>query len=189
MPNVGSARGFTLIEAMTVVVLVGVLAVLADVGYRQWIRHSYMGEAQNMLANIRTGEETFKAENGGYLNVSNDLSAASLYPLTAPTGSLATQWGGPCGGCAKTTSWTALNVNPDGPVRFGYAVIADNTGVTSPPAINSNNVAANIASMRGQPWYVAEAICDMDSDNTTNPSTTLYAVSGTNQLFVNYEGQ
>jgi hypothetical protein len=34
---------------------------------------------------------------------------------------------------------------------------------------------------------VAEALCDLDNDNTT-PSTTLYAVSGTNTLFINNEG-
>jgi hypothetical protein len=41
--------------------------------------------------------------------------------------------------------------------------------------------------MTGQPWYVAVAMCDLDSDGAP-PDTTLYAVSGTNELFVNNEG-
>ena len=187
MSAVRRARAFTLIEAMIVVVMVGILAILASVGYRRWVRSAHMGEAQNMLANIRTGEEAFRAENGGYLNVSNDLTTASLYPATSPKGSFVTEWGTNCAVCTNTTSWTALNVHPDGPVFFGYAVVADNTNVTAPPAINANGQAANLTAMKGQPWFVAEAICDLDSDGAA-PDTTIYAVSGTNQLFLNNEG-
>src|ERR1019366_3513006 len=60
-------RAFTLIEAMVVVILVGILAVVAGLGYRRWVRSSYMGEAQDMLTNIRMAEETFRSENGAYL--------------------------------------------------------------------------------------------------------------------------
>jgi prepilin-type N-terminal cleavage/methylation domain-containing protein len=188
MPASHRTRAFTLIEVMIVVVIAGVLVLLADVAYRRWVLNSYMGEAQNMVANIRTAEEAFRAENSGYLNVSSTLSAASLYPSTSPAESKTTQWGLPCTGCSKTTSWQALNVNPDGPVRFGYAVIADNTGTASPPSITVNGQLANLSSMTGQPWYIAEAICDMDNDSTT-PNTTVYGVTGTNQLFVSNEGQ
>ncbi len=174
---------------MIVVVMVGVLALLADVGYRQWVRNSYMGEAQNMVANIRTAEETFRAENSGYLSVSNNLSTASLYPSTNPTGSITTQWGLPCGaGCVKSTSWQALNVNPDGPVRFGYAVIADNTGTAAPPAITINGQSPDLSALTGQPWYIVEAICDIDSDSTT-PNTTVLGVRGNSQLFTYNAGQ
>ena len=36
-------RAFTLIEAMLVVILVGILAVVAGLGYRRWVRSSYIG--------------------------------------------------------------------------------------------------------------------------------------------------
>ncbi len=191
MSSARAARAFTLIETMIVIIMVGILAILASVGYRRWVRNSYIGEAQSMLGNIRSAEETFRAENGGYLNVSTALSSgsstATLYPSTSPNEATVTQWGTTCAVCTKSTSWAALNVNPDGPVRFGYAVIADNTSVTAPPAINANGTAANLTAMTGKPWYVAEALCDLDNDSTT-PNTTLYAVSGTNTVFVNNEG-
>ena len=187
MPAVRRPRAFTLIEAMIVVVIVGVLALVATVAYRKWVLNSYVGEAQNMLGNIRSAEETFRAENSGYLNVSNGLSLSSLYPATTPIGNLKTAWGAACTVCTGG-SWAALNVNPDAPVRFGYAVIASNDPGADPPAA-INGTAVNLTVMKGKPWYVAEAICDLDSDSTTAPSTTAYAVSGTNQIFVLNEGR
>jgi type IV pilus assembly protein PilA len=188
MPSVRRARAFTLIEVMIVVALIGILAVVASVAYRKWILNSYMGEAQGMLGNIRSAEETFFAENTGYFNVSNDLSTASLYPSAAPSGNLVTAWGGACGGCTASGGWAALNVNPNAPVRFGYAVVADNTDTNTPPAITNNGAAVDLTPLVGKPWYVAVAICDINADGAT-PDTTLYAVSGTNQIFVNNEGQ
>jgi prepilin-type N-terminal cleavage/methylation domain-containing protein len=184
MPAIRRARAFTLIEAMIVVAIVGILALVAAVAYRKWILNSYMGEAQDMLGNIRSAEETFRAENTGYLTVSPDLtSAASLYPMPNPTGNSVTAWG-----AALPQAWATLNVNPSAPVHFGYAVVADNNGTVPLPAITNNGVAVNLAPMQGQPWYVAVAICDLDSDSTT-PNTTIYAMSGTNQLLVNNAGQ
>jgi type IV pilus assembly protein PilA len=187
MPSVRRARAFTLIEVMIVVALVGILAVVASVAYRKWVLNSYIGEAQGMLGNIRSAEETFRAENTGYLPVSNDLTTSSLYPSSTPSGNLLTAWGGNCGGCVATGAWAALNVNPNAPVRFGYAVLANNAGAAPPGAINGT--AVNLAPMAGQPWFVAEAICDIDNDSTSSPSTTVYAVSGTNQIVVLNEGQ
>src|SRR5579859_4920132 len=132
MPSFRRSRAFTLIEAMIVVVIVGILAVVATVAYRKWILSSYVGEAHDMLGNIRVAEEAFRAENTGYLNVSNDLTPNSLYPSTTPNGNLKTAWG------ANPGQWAALNVNPNAPVRFGYAVIANNGGATNPTGLVTN---------------------------------------------------
>ncbi len=184
MPAARRARAFTLIEAMIVVVIVGLLALVATVAYRKWILNSYMGEAQDMLGNIRSAEETFRAENTGYLTISPDLtSSASLYPMPHPIGNSVTAWG-----AALPQGWATLNVNPSAPVRFGYAVVANNDNTLAFPTVTNNGVAVNLAAMQGQPWYVAVAICDLDSDSAA-PDTTIYAVSGTNQLFVNNAGQ
>jgi prepilin-type N-terminal cleavage/methylation domain-containing protein len=182
MPDVRRSRAFTLIEAMVVVVLIGVLAVLASVAYRRWIRSSYLGEAHGMLANIRTAEEAFRAENSGYLPVSAALTA--LYPDAMPTEKTVTQWGGG----ADAAKWAALNVNPNAPVRFGYAVLANNDLMTAPPAVSNNGAAVNLASLTGQPWFVATAVCDIDNDSSNAP-TTLFAISGSNVIMVNNEGQ
>lgn len=183
MPVVRRARAFTLIETMIVVAMVGVLAVVATVAYRKWIRNSYTEEAADMLGNIRSAEENFRAENSGYLSVSNDLN--SLYPATLPTEAVKTEWGGNCTGCV--VPWAALNVAPSGAVRFGYAVVAANDGST-PADISINGTNTALTPMGGAPWYVAKAVCDVDNDTTTDP-TTIYALSGNNRLIFSNEGQ
>jgi prepilin-type N-terminal cleavage/methylation domain-containing protein len=183
MPGVRRARAFTLIEAMIVVVIVGVLAVLATVAYRKWILSSYTAEAQDMLTNIRTAEESFRAENGGYLGVAPALSKANLYPSTSPKATIKTAWGGTCAVAGCNAAWATLNVAPNGPVRFGYTVVAGSAADTPPSPAGI----ASLAGLAGQPWYVAEAICDVDEDTTT-PDTTLYATSAGNQIVIINEG-
>jgi prepilin-type N-terminal cleavage/methylation domain-containing protein len=178
MPHVRRSRAFTLIELTFVVALVGILAVIATVGYRKWVLSSYMGEAHDMLGNIRVAEEAFRAENTGYLDVSGGLSP--LYPSTKPVGNLLTAWG-------NDAKWAALNVNPSAPVRFGYAVWASNDPQAQPPGAFNNGTPVSLAALKGQPWFVATAVCDIDNDVGT-PDATLYAVSGTNVIFVNNEG-
>jgi prepilin-type N-terminal cleavage/methylation domain-containing protein len=183
MPVSRQARAFTLIETMIVVAMIGVLAVVAGVGYRKWILGSYLNEAQGMLMNFRSAEEAFRAENGGYVNVSSGLT--SLYPAATPTGAFKTEWGG--AGCAGCAGWATLNIHPDAPVHFGYAITADNGGIVAPADITAEGAPVSLASLRGQPWFVAVAVCDIDNDTTT-PNTTIYAISADNILRSNNEG-
>jgi len=184
MQPVRAARAFTLIESLFVVVIIGIIAVLATVGYRKWVIQSHEAEAQDMVSNIRQAEEAFKAENGAYVNVSAALEPPNMYPQPSPVGSVTTQWGGPCTSC--TGSWTTLNVAPSAPVVFGYAVVAGAASAT-PPSIIWNGNAVNLTALVTQPWYVVEAYCDLNSQGT--PDMQIYGVSSSNQLMMNNEGQ
>lgn len=184
MHVVRTARAFTLIESLFVVVIIGIIAVLAMVGYRKWVIQSHEAEAQDMVSNIRQAEEAFKAENGAYVNVSAGLEPPNMYPQPSPVGSVTTQWGGPCGNCIG--SWTTLNVAPNAPVVFGYAVVAGAAGAT-PPSITWNGSAVDLTGLVKQPWYIVEAYCDLNAQGT--PDMQLYGVSSSNQLMMNNEGQ
>ena len=165
---------------MLVIVIVAVLALVATVAYRKWVRSSYMSEAQEMLQNIRSAEENFKAENGGYLNVSTDLSQTSLYPSTTPSAAITTVWGADPG-------WAALTILPSAPVRFGYALVAGAAG-TAPPTIAVNGTNVDLTALSSAPWFVAVAMCDEDVDTST-PPTAVYAISSDGRLRVSNEGQ
>jgi prepilin-type N-terminal cleavage/methylation domain-containing protein len=174
-------RAFTLIEAMLVVVVIGILSVLAIVAYRRWVQAARLSEAQDMVANIRTAEENFRAENGGYLNVSDGLGDTHDYPAPHP-GVFKTGWGGPCTTCnGKPAAWQALAVQPNGPVYFGYSVVADPAPIPSPGGLN-------LAGLAGQPWYVVEADGELDGDGDGD-YTQVIGQSATNQIMVLNEGQ
>jgi prepilin-type N-terminal cleavage/methylation domain-containing protein len=192
------SRGFTLIEVMTVVAIIGVLSLLAVVAYKRWVRTSYMAEAQDMLQNIRAAEEAFKAETGGYLNVSTGLDVPNTYPATHP-GAFKSSWGGACGGCVSNTSWAMLAVEPKGPVAFGYAVVANNAG-TAPSSLTSvtnalnslltpvslSNLGLATGGTARAPWYVDEAVGDINGDGIY---TRLLGNSDSNQVIIDREGE
>src|SRR5258708_2631367 len=73
-------RGFTLVELMIVVAIVGVLAALALVGYQRYSRSAGAGEARAMLLSIRGAEDSYKSEMLVYKGCGAVDSAASYYP-------------------------------------------------------------------------------------------------------------
>jgi len=182
----------TLIEVMIVVVMIGVLATLAVVAYRRWIRTSYVVEAQGMVSNIRNAEEAFAAENSGYLDVSGSIGTGFTYPLQTP-GSKMTAWGGACGWCKNpTVGWNALTVQSTAPVIFGYAVIAPDQNPPESPSsrigtITINGKALDYSAMNnGAPWYFIEADANISGDGASY--THVYGMSGTNTIYVSGEG-
>lgn len=172
---------------MIVVALVGVLAVLATVAYRRWVRTSHVAEGQDVVGNIRSAEESFMAEHGAYLNVSLGLGPPNDYPAATP-GSFKTAWGGACGTCVSATSWTALNVQPSAPVYFGYSLLAGDGVVSTPPAsITVNGVVQSLAGLNGKPWYVIEADANTSGDGVR--WTRVFGISGNNAIMVSDEGE
>jgi prepilin-type N-terminal cleavage/methylation domain-containing protein len=117
-------RGFTLVEVLVVVVLVGILSTLAIVGYRRYTNAVKTAEATHNIAGIAQAQQAIKSETGSYINVSGQL--ANLYPATTP-GEFKTEWGGPCNGCLRP--WTALAFHPSAPVTFGYSTVASRSAV------------------------------------------------------------
>jgi prepilin-type N-terminal cleavage/methylation domain-containing protein len=185
MGMVRSARAFTLIETMIVVTLVGILAVVATLAYRRWVRTAYLSEAQDIVNNIRAAEESFRAENGGYLGISNGLGPPNDYPATTP-GNFKTAWGGTCTGCAPNMQWSMLNIQPNAPLAFGYSVVADNTAASAGHALPLNGQQLDIANGMPAPWYLIEADGDTDGNQVF---THVYGLSATNRIFIDNEGE
>jgi prepilin-type N-terminal cleavage/methylation domain-containing protein len=182
------ARGFTLMEMMTVVVMIGILAMIGAVAYRKYVRAAHVEEAQNIVISIRQAEEAFFAENGAYLDVSGDLGIGHTYPAQNP-GAFVTAWGAPCSWCRNPNSgWDGLAVSPSAPVYYGYAVIADAAQTPTGRGVGPNQTYqgkpfdVTALGAGGKPWYFVEADGNLSGDGQS--FTHVYGMSGMTQIFV-----
>lgn len=151
-------RGFTLVELLAVVAMVGILAALAVVGYRKFMTSAGSAEAVAVMQGIRGAEEAYKAEMLVYLGCSASLS--SWYPMANP-GPEKHHWVNP--GHGEYNCWRQLNVVTDGPVRFGYAVVAGmppTIGAALPAGFTDPPVFPAVT----EPWYIVTARGDRDGD-------------------------
>jgi type IV pilus assembly protein PilA len=170
------ARGFTLVELSIVVAIVGVLAVIAVVGYRKYVLHSKITEAQQMISAIRIAQEDYRAEKGTYASIGTNFC-----PAGAGQSNLKWGWNPACdGGSAR---WEILPVHVDGPVQFAYATVAGTTTMSGNP-LGTGWV--NWTAATKVPWYVVKAECDLDGDTTNK--TELVGSSFQNTIFTQSEG-
>ena len=182
------SAGFTLVELMVVVVIVGVLAMLAVVGYRKLVQSAHVSEATGMVNNIRVAQEAYHAETQQYANISADL--VHFYPQATPTYGVQAAWGAACGAgqCASGMDWSQLPLHVDGPVLFGYATVAGQASTTAPTLpTGAANCNVTYGGSSTPDWYMVEARADLDGDSSTY--TTVCATSWTHDVFVINDGQ
>lgn len=184
-------RGFTLVEMMIVVVIVGVLGTLAVYGIGKYILSAKTSEAVSMMTSIKSAEEAFKGETFVYLDVSGTFGDSNFYPTTTP-GKTKVQWGAATNGTSPTVAdkWRTLGVHPDGPTVFAYAVVATAPGAT-PQALPTSMVKQ--ASAFGMPstpttWqYVALAKADLGG--RAGVYTYILSHSYSSEVYVENEGE
>ena len=96
--------GFTLIELMIVVIIVGILAAAAVPIYQGFVKRAYITEAKASIGTIRTAEEVHFAENGVYLGFDKIKYDNDYFTTLAVDLSKNTWWKGPSVDFTVTTS-------------------------------------------------------------------------------------
>ncbi len=71
-------RGFTLIEVMIVVVIVGILASIAYPSYHEYVNRSNRAEGQAFLSDIAARQERYFSQNNAYVTADTDRSKLGL---------------------------------------------------------------------------------------------------------------
>ena len=180
--------GFTLIELMIVVAIIGVLAVVAGTAYRKYMDSGRTAEAMSMLGEIRAKEEAYRAEFSSYTGwgtAGNEAVSATLPTVD----SQACATGGSHEPCPKTipttnTIWTALGINPGrATLQCGYIAFAGASGTAVTGTIGSGFFTTTPTT----PWWYAIAICD--NDGTTGTNATFSTASNTMGVFTQNEHQ
>lgn len=159
-------RGFTLIETMTVVVIVGVLATLAVYSVRRYINAAKSGEARQMILNIKAAEEAYRGETYQYLATASNLTGTgTLYPhvclgLTPERTKVAWEQADTC---TQAKAMRTLGVTATAPVMYGYSV-AVATGGAMPTLPSTSTFKWGAAASVNGPAFAVVAMGDVDGD-------------------------
>jgi type IV pilus assembly protein PilA len=75
-------RGFTLLEIIVVIVILGVMATLAITQYTKMVEKSRGAEARTILGNLRTNQAAMGQQTGACSSVDSDVGIGVDFPST-----------------------------------------------------------------------------------------------------------
>jgi prepilin-type N-terminal cleavage/methylation domain-containing protein len=186
------AFGFSLIEMMIVVVLLGILASIGTVGYRRYVGRARTSEAVAMLAELVSKEQVYFLEFGSYLPLDNK----SELPVNPAAASGAT--GGEAAGrfyprdpsnttfestrTAQTLgtlplSWQYVGIRPKDQVLYcTYYAGAGNRG-SIPAAAGTVGVQVLGSVAITQPWFYVLGSCNLNGASAYPAGVTTFALT------------
>ena len=162
--------GFTLIELMIVVVILGVLAAIATVGYRKYIARARLTEASAMLAEMKSKEEMYFLEFAGYqpLRTDNQVPpntnepAAAFYPsnpvaATFDSARTATLINNPA---LWPQGWRTVGLRPKADALYcTYLVNAGAAGQATPAGASYGSRV--LGATPQLPWFYVIGVCNL----------------------------
>jgi type IV pilus assembly protein PilA len=127
-------KGFTLIELMIVVAIIGILAAVAIPQYQDYTVKAKLSKVTGIAAPIKTALALYNQENGGFPTIANPWSTIGLSAAPATTNEVsAIAWNG-------TTNPVAANTGIVLTLQNIKAATIDTTSVTMQPVVGSTDI-------------------------------------------------